>query len=359
MSIICVDAVGGDEALDKVLEGCERALEQSPQLSIVLCGPKELIEDFAQRHERVEAVFCSERIEMADHPVQAVKTKKDSSIVRAAHLLKEGKAQGFFSAGSTGAILAAATLITGRIKGVKRPAITMALPLERPLVFCDLGANADCKAEYLYHFARMATLYSQIALGCSKPQLGLLNNGAEETKGSSFAQECNSYLKEHLPNFAGNAEPTDLFSQSFDIIVSDGFTGNICLKTIESTAKFLMLNLKNQFMSSLLSKLAALIMKKKLSKLKALLSADTYGGALLLGIKAPVLIGHGHTSAQAVCAGILETQRLVECKLVESIAQEFEELRLKESGLEQHKSGESQLEQHKAEDHSTGESKHV
>lgn len=318
---ICVDAMGGDDAVELVLQGCEEALKQDPRLQIILCGTREAVVDFAARHDRVQAEICSEFITMDEHPVEALRKKKDSSIVRACTLLKQNKAAGFFSAGSTGALLAGATLIVGRIKSVHRPALTALIPLSRPLVLCDVGANADCKPEYLVQFATMAALYMQLCMQLSDPQLGLLNIGSEEGKGSLFAQQCYELLSKECKFFVGNAEGSDLFSERFDGIICDGFSGNLVLKTAEATAKFLMEEIKKQISTSPTSALGGLLVKKKLRELKKFLSADTYGGAILLGVRAPVLIGHGHTSAQAVCSGILATKRAAELKLVERITE--------------------------------------
>ena len=230
---IAVDALGGDFGPSVVLPGVEAALAEQPDICVLLCGPEDVVVPFAQCHERCEAVPCTQEIEMGEHPANAVRRKKDSSIVVGCRLVKEGKAQGFFSAGSTGACLAAGTLVAGRIKGVSRPALGTVLPSPvKPVVMCDVGANADCKPEYLLQFAKMATIYTRQILGVENPSVGLLNIGSEETKGSQFAQETHRLLAEQLPNFKGNCEGCDVLTGEFDIVVTDGFTGNVCLKTI-------------------------------------------------------------------------------------------------------------------------------
>ena len=250
----------------------------------------------------------TEVIGMGEHPAEAVRRKKDSSIVVGCRLVKDGEAGGFFSAGSTGACMSAATLVIGRIKGVKRPAIATVLPSPvAKVVFADMGANADCKPEYLVQFARMARVYVQVTLGIDNPSVGLLNIGEEETKGSEFAQECHRLMKEHVPNFRGNAEGRALALGGFDVIVTDGFTGNVALKVYEGVGMALLAGLKETIYSTTKSKIGGLLIKDALSKFKDELSADKYGGAQLLGCKGVCLIGHGSSNAQAICSGVLAT----------------------------------------------------
>lgn len=305
-----VDAMGGDNAPGVVLEGVELALKESPDINIILTGPADVVEPFADAHERCEAHATTEVIEMGEHPAQAVRHKKDSSIVVGCRLVKEGEAQGFFSAGSTGACMSAATLFTGRIKGVKRPCLASVLPspLGTKAVFADLGANADCKPEYLVQFARMSSVYAQVALGLEAPRVGLLNIGTEDTKGSQFAQECHAALKEQVPNFIGNVEGNALgLGSDADVIVTDGYSGNIALKTYEGVGLALLKALKGAFMSSTKTKVGALLCKDAVKEIKEATSAEEYGGAQLLGIKGVCLIGHGNSSPKAICSGIMAT----------------------------------------------------
>lgn len=321
---ISVDALGGDNAPSVVLEGCEQALAADSQLHIILCGPAEVVESFAATHERCEAVATTESISMGEHPANAVRKKKDSSLVVGARMVKEGRAQGFFSAGSTGACLAAATLVMGRVKGVARPALASVVPSPvRPVVMSDIGANADCKPEYLLQFAVMATVYAEKIIGIENPQVAYLNIGEEEEKGSQFAQEVHKLLREKLPNFAGNAEGGDIMQGTYDIIVTDGFTGNVCIKTIEGTAKVLFKSLKSIMMSSLATKLGALTLKGGLKELMASVNADTYGGAPILGVKGACLVGHGSSNATAIKNGILTSANVVRTNVSEVIADYF------------------------------------
>jgi glycerol-3-phosphate acyltransferase PlsX len=306
---IAVDALGGDNAPEVVLEGVLQALEEDPQLSVILTGPAVIVEPFALAHAgRVEAVATTESIAMDEHPAEAVRKKKDSSIVVGCRLVKEERAAGFFSAGSTGACMAAATLYIGRIKGISRPAIASVVPSPAgPLILTDMGANADAKPEYLLQFAQMAAVYAKKILGVEQPRIGLLNIGEEETKGSALAQDSFALMRKKLEGFAGNAEGNDILSGRFDVIVTDGFTGNVTLKTIEGTAGVLFDQLKLMFSSSPLYKIAAAIVMPGLRKLKNTLSADEIGGAPLLGLKGSCIIGHGSSNARAISRGIAVT----------------------------------------------------
>ena len=305
---LVVDALGGDEAPPVVLAGVEQALAAAPDNEVILTGPADVVEPFAAAHERCEAVATTQVIEMGEHPANAVRKKKDSSIVVGCRLVREGRAQGFFSAGSTGACMSAATLVMGRIPGVKRPCIASVIPSPvAKTILCDMGANADCKPEYLLQFAKMAQVYARTALGIPNPSVGLLNIGEEETKGSQFAQDCHMLLKEQLPGFAGNAEGKDIALGGFDVIVTDGFTGNVALKTYEGVGKALLGALKESLMGSLKTKIGALLIKPALKELMSKVSADEYGGAQLLGVKGVCLIGHGNSDAHAVCSGVLAT----------------------------------------------------
>lgn len=319
---IAVDALGGDNAPGVVLDGVEQALAADEDLTVILCGPDEVVSPFAAAHDRCVAKATTEAISMGEHPAQAVRKKKDSSIVVGCRLVKEEAAQGFFSAGSTGACLAAATLVMGRAKGIARPALATVIPSPvRPVVMCDVGANADCKPEYLVQFGRMGSVYAQKMLGIEQPRAALLNIGEEEEKGSQFAQEAHKLMREKLPNFAGNAEGGDVLAANFDVFVCDGFTGNVCLKTIEGTSKVLFKTLKDIMMKSAVTKLGALTLKGGLADLKRQVSADTYGGAPLLGVKGACIVGHGSSNATAVKNGVLTSAQLVREHVSELIAQ--------------------------------------
>lgn len=317
---IAVDAMGGDNGPQVVLGGTQAALEADANLHVVLCGPAEVVEPFAASHERCVAQPATEVIEMGEHPARAVRSKKDSSIVVGCRLVKEGRAQGFFSAGSTGACLAGATLVMGRIRGVKRPALGQVLPsYAKPTLLVDVGANADCKPEYLVQFAQMGIAYMRNIMGVAAPTVGLLNIGSEETKGSEFAQETYVALKRSVPEFAGNCEGGNLLAGDFDVVVCDGFSGNVCLKTIEGTSKTLFKYLKDAFMANTKSKLGAALLKGDLHDLKAKVSPDTYGGTPLLGVKGACIVGHGSSGELAIKNGILTGATTVRAGVAEVI----------------------------------------
>lgn len=318
---LTVDALGGDDAPQHVLEGIAAALEEDPALRIIVCGPEEVVLPFAKDRERCDAVCTTECISMDEHPAEAVRRKKDSSLVVGCRLVKEGAAEGFFSAGSTGACLAAGTLVMGRIKGISRPALCTVIPSPvKPVVLCDIGANADCKPEYLLQFAKMASMYAENVLEIVQPQVALLNIGEEDTKGSIFAQEAFALLKEGLPNFVGNAEGNDILSAQYDVFVTDGFTGNVCLKTIEGTSNLIFKTMKDIFYSSLLTKLGALTFKSQLKSLRDKISPDTYGGAPLLGVKGACVVGHGSSSPLAIKNGIHTTAKIVRTEVALKIS---------------------------------------
>ncbi len=320
--IISVDAMGGDNAPQAVLEGVAAALAEDESLEIILTGPDDVVTPFAAAHPRCTAQPTTQLIDMAEHPADAVRRKKDSSLVVGCRLVKEGKAQGFFSAGSTGAVLAAATLVIGRIKGVTRPALCSVIPSPvKPVVMADIGANADCKPEYLVQFAHMASIYAEKIIGIDNPRVALLNIGEEDTKGNKFSQDAFALLKEQVPNFVGNGEGRDVIMAGFDVFVCDGFTGNVVIKTIEGTSKGLFGALKNVMMKNLFTKIAALVIKPGLKELKDSVSPDTYGGAPLLGIKGACIVGHGSSSAFAVKNGIHTTARIARLHVADLIAE--------------------------------------
>ncbi len=296
-------------------------MSEDSELNICLCGPASVVDSFSAAHGRCRAVHAEEVIGMGEHPAEAVRAKRDSSIVVGCRLVRDGEADGFFSAGSTGACLVAATLDIGRIKGVKRPALAIVMPAyERPVLFLDVGANADCKLEYILQFAQMGTAYMEAVMGVSSPTVGLLNIGEEAAKGSQFTQDAYRLLSERLANFGGNCEGGGLMRGDFDVVVTDGFTGNVALKTIEGTSKTVTKLLKDALMSSTSGKLGAMLAKGSFGSLKARISPDTYGGSPLLGVKGVCMVGHGSSSADAVKNGILAGAREARGRLPQVIA---------------------------------------
>jgi phosphate acyltransferase len=302
---VAVDAVGGDNSPDQILAGVTMALAADPSLHVLLTGPAQVINPFAASSTRVEAVPTTEIIGMNEHPANAVRTKKDSSIVVGCHLVKDGRADAFFSAGSTGACMAAATLVMGRIKGVQRPAIATVMPTAGvPCVMLDVGANADCKPEHLLQFAFMGAAYASVVLGVIAPRVALLNIGEEPTKGSALAQESHRLIAEKVPHFVGNIEGRDVMAGITDVVVTDGFTGNVALKLLEGTSRILLAQVRDAITSTPLAKTAAAVLKPALNRLKDRLDPDTYGGAPLLGVQGVCIIGHGSSKAKAVANAI-------------------------------------------------------
>jgi glycerol-3-phosphate acyltransferase PlsX len=319
---VAVDAAGGDFAPDQILEGIRRALAADSTVRIIVTGPREVVEPFAASSEgRVEAVATTEVIEMGDHPANAVRSKKDSSIVVGARLVRDRRADAFFSAGSTGACMAAATLVMGRVKGVNRPAIATVLPTAGPpCVLLDAGANADCKAENLLQFAEMGEAYATVVLGVEAPRVALLNIGEESTKGSVLALEAHALLSEKVASFTGNIEGSEVLAGAADVIVTDGFTGNVVLKLLEGTSAVLLGQVKEAMMSTALTKLAAIVLRPSMMRLKARLDPDTYGGAPLLGVDGVCIIGHGSSGPVAVQNAIKVAVQAVEGDLTGRIA---------------------------------------
>jgi glycerol-3-phosphate acyltransferase PlsX len=318
---LAVDAVGGDFAPDAVLQGVATALAADPALRVLLVGPAGVVDAFAAAHERVEAVVTTETIAMDEHPAAAVRSKKDSSIVVGCRLVKEGRAAGFFSAGSTGATMAAATLVIGRVRGVARPAIATVIPTAGPpCVLLDVGANADGKPEHLVQFAVMGAAYARTTLGVLEPRIALLNIGEEPTKGSQFAQDAHALMTASVPGFIGNVEGYDIPAGAADVIVTDGFTGNVALKLMEGMSKQLLGEFRNAMVSSPVNKVAAAVLKPSLDALRDKLDPDSHGAAPLLGLDGLALIGHGSSSAKAVASALRVGAVAVRGGLVERIA---------------------------------------
>lgn len=319
---VCVDAMGGDDAVELVLEGVAQAVEADANVEVLLVGDAQVVEPFCESHERVYPLVSTQVIGMDEHPAEAVRHKKDSSIVRGCTAVKEGEAQAFFSAGSTGAILAAATLIVGRVKGVKRPAL--AAPLTgltgRQTLMMDLGANADCRPEMLLQFAEAGASYARVMFGVEEPRVALLSNGEEDTKGNEATLAAHELLRQECSCFAGNCEGGDILAGTYDVVVCDGFTGNVALKTMEGTAKYILKLLMGGAAKLDGGSEALSALKPAIAQITQNLSGDAYGGAVLVGLSAPVFIGHGSTSAEAVKNGVLSCADAVRGNLIGRIS---------------------------------------
>ena len=331
---IIVDAMGGDNAPQAPVMGAIQA-NKAYGVDITLVGRGEEILKVLKDNgiqdlpAGVEIAHASEVVEICDNPATAFREKKDSSLTVGLNLLKNGEGDAFVSAGSTGAMTAAATayvtpfryMAEGKKQPV-RPCLTNALPNRAGglTVLCDMGANPDVEVDDMVRFAQMGSAYARVVLGIEHPRVGLLANGTEDEKGSNFTKACFPAMKAAVPGFVGNCEGTDITSGNFDVVVADGMSGNIALKATEGAAKFLLQELKGAFMSSLGTKIAALLIKKQMREIKAKLSGDAKGGAILLGLRGVVLIGHGATSVEAVKNGTLAAAEAVRAGLVENVA---------------------------------------
>ena len=304
MVTIAIDAMGGDYAPQEQVKGCVLALNNDKDLSLILCGDEAMIKAELAKYEydasRVEIVHTTEVIEMNDIPTKAVKSKKDSSTVVAFRMVKEGRADGLVCSGSTGAVLVCGTTMLYRIKGVSRPALCPVMPNGKggKTFLCDCGANLECKSINLRDFAIMATAFAEACYGMKNPTVGLLNNGTEDHKGTLLQQETNVLLKEtSCVNYAGNVEGRALMSGEVDIVVSDGFTGNIAMKAVEGCGKAVGATLKRQFGKNLFNKLRYLLVKDIIGGIKDTLDHEKVGGAMLLGVPYVVVKGHGNSKA--------------------------------------------------------------
>jgi glycerol-3-phosphate acyltransferase PlsX len=303
--------MGGDNAPAAVVEGVVNALNDDKELKIILTGRQADLEGELAKYkydkQRLEIVDCPDVIDMNDIPTEAVR-RKDSSLMAAFWMLKKrDDICGLVTAGSSGATIAGGQLILGRIRGIKRPALCPAIPNVRGTVtlLCDCGANAECKPAMLCQFAVLASCYAQAGFGLENPKVGLLNNGTEEHKGDTLRKETYKYLSQMEGiNFIGNIEARDINYGDVDVVVSDGFSGNIALKSIEGCAKMMLTTMKKQFTSSLSSLIGALFLKGAIKRMKKDLDFDRYGGALLLGLKKVVVKSHGSSKPIAITNSI-------------------------------------------------------
>jgi glycerol-3-phosphate acyltransferase PlsX len=310
MTKIVIDAMGGDFAPKQQVLGCVEALNKDKDLYLILCGDETQIKaelaNCKYDQSRLEIVHTTEVIGMEEVPTKAVKTKKDSSTVVAFRLLKEGKADGLVSSGSTGAVLTAGVLVLGRLKGVSRPALCPMIPNHRggATFLCDCGANLECKPINLVHFSIMATAYAQTVYGIKNPTVGLLNNGTEDHKGLLLQQETNEILKSiDCINYQGNREGRDLMYGDVDVMVADGFTGNIAMKAAEGCGKTVSTIMNKAFKRNLFTKLRAALCLDIIKNIKGQLDYEAVGGAMFLGLSKAVVKGHGNSKARgfAVC----------------------------------------------------------
>ena len=298
---LALDAEGGDNAPAEVITGALEAA--SRDLRVLLVGRPEVIEPHLRGKDRthVEVVPSASVITFHDEPAAAVKNMPDSSIVVGARTVAEGRSQGFVSAGNTGAMLAAALLVVKRVGGIRRPAIVTPLPgLRGPVVFLDAGANADCRPEHLVEFAVLGTAYARTVLNLAQPRVGLLNIGEEDSKGSESARAANRLLKESGLHFVGNVEGRALLDNTADVVVTDGFTGNVALKLLEGCSSTIFARMKEAAAGGLRAKTGGLLLRPALRRLRAGLDPEEYGGTYLLGVRGLVVICHGNSSSRAI-----------------------------------------------------------
>ena len=312
--IIAVDGMGGDNAPKEIIEGVYKALEEFSDLTVQLYGHQEKMQPYLREQNRLEVIHCEEVIEAEDDPVRSVRRKKDASMVRMAQAVKEGRADACVSAGNTGALMSAGLFVIGRIEGVDRPALAPTLPTidGKGFVMLDMGANAEARPEHLVQYAVMGSIYAEKVRGIQNPTVGLLNIGTEEKKGNDLTKAAFPLLKEAPINFIGNVESRDLLNGAADVVVTDGFTGNMVLKTIEGTAMNVFAMVKDVFMASAKTKFAAFLVKDDIRGLKGMLDYSEYGGAGLFGLKAPVIKAHGSSNANALFNAIRQTRTMVE-----------------------------------------------
>ncbi len=347
--IILLDAMGGDNAPDANIKGAVNAINQI-EAEVLLIGNEQIINERIKElygkdkiediSPRLKIYHTTETIEMEDIPTQAIKRKKDSSMVVGFNLLKEGKGDVFISAGNSGALLTGATLLVGRIKGIDRPALAGILPAYNSrLLLIDAGSNTNCKPINLLQFAQMSTIYLRNTFGIERPRIGLLNIGTEETKGNELTKESYKLLKEKSEelniNFVGNVEGRDAFSGEIDAIVTDGFTGNIFLKAVEGLGKFVKKSLKDSMKKNILSTIAAIPSLPAMKRFSKMVDYKEYGGALFLGVKKPVVKAHGSSDEKLFEFTIKQAEQFVKNKAVDRMIEEFQKINDTEKKVEE------------------------
>lgn len=337
---IVIDGMGGDNAPLSTVKGAVDAIKEYG-VDLVITGDKETLENEFSKYEfdrsRLEIVHTTEKIENEDKPVKAIRAKKDSSMVVALKMVKDGYADAIVSAGNTGALLAGGLFVVGRIKGIDRPCLCPAIPnIDRGMtIIADGGANADCKPKNLVEFAAMTDIYAKKVLGIENPRIGLANVGAEEGKGNDLAKKSFEELKTIDINFTGNIEARDVINNVADIIVCDGFTGNILLKSAEGVAISVMKIIKEALMSSTKAKIGALLIKDELKNIKSFMDYSEYGGAPLLGVNGGVIKAHGSSDAKAIKNAIRQAIKFAEGNVVEDIKSFITSYNEKQAGDEE------------------------
>ena len=326
---IIVDAMGGDNAPLEIIKGSMLAVDEYGIDELVLLGDEALINNCVKDNgialKNTRIVNCTQVIDNCDDAKAVLRGKPDSSMAVGFKLLNDGEGDAFVSAGNTGAITVGATLITKRIKGVKRPAIASVMPSSaKPFVLMDCGANAECKSEYLCQFGLLGSIYMQNIFGVQNPTVALANNGTEETKGTPVVKEAYQMMKNAPYNFIGNIEGRQIPFGDADVVVADGFTGNLILKTYEGVAKVLMQGIKDAFYKNTLSKLSYLGVRSGINDMKAQFDYKEYGGAVMLGVKKPVIKAHGSADARCFKNAIKQAVMFLKTDLINKIEKELQ-----------------------------------
>lgn len=318
---IVIDAMGGDNAPKAIVEGAQEAIKNIDNLEIVLVGDQEQIKQHLTDQKNISIIHTTTVITNDDEPVRAVRRKKDASLVLMANEVKESRADACISAGSTGALMSAGLFQVGRIKGIDRPALSPTLPTidQKGFLLLDVGANMDAKPKHLLQYAVMGSIYSEKVRHIKTPRVGLLNVGTENGKGSELTKQTFALLEQAPINFVGNVEARDLLEGVADVVVTDGFSGNIALKTIEGTALTMFSMLKSTLMSNLKTKLAAGVIKSDLKQLKNQLDYSEYGGAGLFGLASPVIKAHGSSNGRAIYSAIKQACHMVDHDVTNTI----------------------------------------
>jgi phosphate acyltransferase len=316
---IAVDGMGGDNAPEQVVLGAAMAAEEYG-VEVIVVGLPERVQRLLDPHPSLRFAPASQVIEMQDHPAQAVRSKTDSSMSVCARMCKQGHAAGWVSAGSSGAIMAAALFLQGRIRGVDRPALGTVLPTAgHPAYFLDVGANVDAKPEYLVQFAQMGAVYAERVLDRPNPAVGLLSNGEEEGKGDERVRETTGRLQRTALNFVGNVEPKDVLGGRVDVVVADGFVGNIAIKMAEATAELIFRSMRDEIPRTLRGRAGGLLIRPSVGRIRARMDWREFGGAPLLGIDGVAVVAHGRSDALAIKNAIRTARQAIEADLVGKI----------------------------------------
>lgn len=326
--IVAVDGMGGDFAPNAVVDGCVQAVKEVGA-NIIITGPEELIKKELDKYQypkdRISILHAEEVITTNESPVMAIRKKKNSSLVKALQLVKENKADAVISAGSTGAFMAGATLIVGRIKGIDRVALAPIMPGKNgAFMVADAGANVDCKPEYLIQFALMGKIYFENVLKIKNPKVGLINIGSEEEKGNELTKATYKLLEGTDFNFVGNVEPRDISNGDVDVLVCDGFVGNTVLKMYEGVALNVLSMIKEEIMTSLTAKIGAVLLKPVFKGLKKKLDYSEYGGSAFLGSKGICIKAHGSSDSKAFKNSIKQAVNCYDNKIIDKIKSELE-----------------------------------